>query len=287
MDFNMSTRILTVVFNSASLTTQKAGITITVRSAGNVAGITRTRPGTSAYYLKRLGRLELSGVPQISFEPLYCNDNANRVVPGIFRADVDTRAEFQSSAFSYAKSGSYYTNSSGLQTEQIFSSSEFKCCAPLGKTVTDSARCCSAYVKTTSGVSTCSLPPGTDLMVYFNRYISNEGVGTDKPGGGLLESDFDQLTGEPLLTTAINSKLNDLGVAYCSSKKVRQGAAFGGFEPQPAGSDTTLSDRIYGIVDSTNDVGQVSNAGATIATGYTQFGPEFGFRWNHHLYCAD
>ena len=287
VDFNMSTRILTVVFNSASLTTQKAGITITVRSAGNVAGITRTRPGTSAYYLKRLGRLELSGVPQISFEPLYCNDNANRVVPGIFRADVDTRAEFQSSAFSYAKSGSYYTNSSGLQTEQIFSSSEFKCCAPLGKTVTDSARCCSAYVKTTSGVSTCSLPPGTDLMVYFNRYISNEGVGTDKPGGGLLESDFDQLTGEPLLTTAINSKLNDLGVAYCSSKKVRQGAAFGGFEPQPAGSDTTLSDRIYGIVDSTNDVGQVSNAGATIATGYTQFGPEFGFRWNHHLYCAD
>ena len=122
-------------------------------------------------------------------------------------------------------------------------------------------------------------------MVYFNKFVSNEGVGADKPGGGLVDADFDASTGEPLFSSSVNGKLNDLGVAFCKNKKVRQGGAFGLYEPEPQGSDTNLSSRIYNIVDSSRDNGQNSNAGTTVTTGYAAF--QDGFRWNHHLYCAD
>ncbi len=287
VDFNLTTRVLKVVFNDAALITQQVGIAISVASAGSLAGINRTIPGFSSYYLRRLGRLELSGVPQIVHEPLYCNDNSDRLVPGLYSTSVSTRDDFEDPAFSFNNGTNFYTSFKGLQTQQVFSPSEFKCCSPLGKTVGEASKCCSGFVTTSGTTNTCSLPPGADLMVYFNRFISNEGVGTDRPGGGLVETDFDQTTGEPLITAAINSKITELGKAYCSSKKVRQGGAFGAFEPQPQGNDTVLSARNYGIVDSSNDNGQVSSAGATVSVGSTVFGPEFGFRWNHHLYCND
>ncbi len=284
-DYDRSSRILKVITNGA-YTTQKVGVKITVASAGNIAAVPRTQPGTSSYYLRRLGRLELSGVPQIPFEELYCNDNSNRVVPGIFSAAIITKTQFQSTNFSFSNGGtSHYTSQLGLVNEPVFAANDFKCCAPLGKVVGAVNRCCSGYATVSGTVNTCALPVATDLMVYFNRYISNEGVGADKPGGGLIETDFDSLTGEPLITTTINSKISDLGKAYCSTKKVRQGGAFGSFEPQPQGSDTNLTERIYGILDSSNDIGQSSNAGSTVTSGYAAFMD--GFRWNHHLYCSE
>jgi hypothetical protein len=287
---------------------KRVGVKFEVTTRNASPGLIRTSPGSMAYYLKRLGRLELSGIPQITFEKLTCNDNNNRIVPGIFDADVKFSADpvnpaksFDNDTFSFAhtyqtkdfNAGNVtttgrFTNMHGLQHEPIFSANDFKCCSPLGKTVANSNLCCSGFgVSVTSGSTqkTCALPAGTDLMVYFNSFVSNEGRSTSSPGGGLVETDFDELTGEPKLEASVNDKLRLLGRAYCASGKVRQGGVFGSFEVEPQGQDTNLSDRIYNIADSTNDIGQNSNAGSTEYTGHPAFTE--GFRWNHHLYCDD
>jgi hypothetical protein len=122
-------------------------------------------------------------------------------------------------------------------------------------------------------------------MVYFNRFVSNEGRQTDGPGGGLGENDFEEVTGEPKINSTVSSKIRSLGEAYCSSGSVRQGGAFGSFVVQPQGTQTNLTSTIYNIVDSHQDIGQNANAGVTVLTGYSAF--QNGFRWNHHLYCDD
>lgn len=292
--FNPSTRVLKVVADTtppAAFTNKRVGVQFTFATTGSGGLITRMRPGTNSYYLRRLARLELSGIPQISYEALYCSDNSNKLVPGIFRASVKTRAQFTDPSFSFisetavAGVDTNFTNSEGLQEEPVFSSKDFKCCTPLGKVANAQSKCCSGFGIGSGTSFTCSLPAGTDLMVYFNRYVSNEGRGTEQPGGGLADADFDTITGEPLLSSTINQKISELGIAYCGSKKVRQGGAFGSYEPQPAGSETNLTSRVYNIVDSPNDNGQNSNAGTTINTGYQAFMD--GFRWDNHLYCND
>ncbi len=262
----------------------------------------RIRPGSSSYYLRRLGRLELSGIPQIAFEELYCSDNHTKLVPGIFKS-VKTKLDFGQNNFSWSQSYDSnlnilttttpigvikrFTNYHGLQHEPVFSQNDFKCCAPLGKTVTDQTQCCSGFGVQigTSNSRTCALPSGTNLMVYFNRLVSNEGVGTDKPGGGLIASDFTELTGEPKILSTVTNKIRAMGEAYCASGRVRQGGAFGAFTIQPQGSQTNLTQTNYGIIDSIQDIGQNSNAGTTVQTGYPAFSD--GFRWNHHLYCDE
>lgn len=303
--YDSSSRILKMWMNglaagSAKFDKKKVGLAFTAKSAGNQAGITRSKPGSTAYYLKRLGLMELSGVPQITFEALTCNDNANRVVPGLYQPKIKTTTDFLATDFSFlynyaAKKADgsatlpedkMFTNMHGLAQEPVFSANDFKCCSPLGKVVTDTTKCCSGagVAYGTNGTRfTCALPEGTDLMVYFNRFISNEGRGVDQPGGGLVDADFDISTGEPLLSSAVNDKIRALGQAYCSSGTVRQGGAFGSFEPEPQGSETNLTSKIYNMVDSSRDIGQVSNAGSTVQTGYQAFMD--GFRWNHHLYC--
>lgn len=288
--YNPSNRVLKVVAHSSipgAFSNKEVGITFSGTTAGN-GYILRTKPGSSFYYLKRLGKLELSGIPQIQYEPLYCNDNANRLVAGIFNPSVKTATDFNNINFSFNKGLEKVTTTKGLQIEPVFSSHEFKCCTPLGKTNNNPDQCCSGFgIKSAPNTSTvtCALPAGTDLMVYFNRFVSNEGRGTDQPGGGLVDEDFDSSTGEPLLTSTVNQKITELGISYCSTGKVRQGGAFGSFEPEPQGSDTTLSSRIYNLVDSSRDAGRNSNSGATFATGYEAF--MNGFRWNHHLYCQE
>ncbi len=307
--FDAANRILKVVptidgtFGVASSATKKMGIKlINATVAGVGSGIPKAEPGTNTYYLKRLGKLELSGIPQISYEPLYCSDNSTRLIPGMFKKlgfpDLK-KNHFDNPDFSFQHTlvdpdsgASYtanYTNRYGLDHEPIFSENDFKCCTPLGKTNKDQTKCCSGYgVSSGTGSSTtytCTLPGGTDLMVYFNRFVSNEAVGSDKPGGGLGENDFNYITGEPKLTPTVNQKIAALGKAYCESKKVRQGGAFGEFPLEPVGNETNLADKIYGIVDSSRDEGKVSTAGATIPVGYSAF--MAGFRWNHHLYCQD
>jgi hypothetical protein len=300
-----TTRILKVWLNtaaagSASFDKKKIGVVFTTKSAGNVLGLTRSKPGSTAYYLRRLGLLELSGVPQITFEALTCNDNTSRILPGIFKPTIKTVSDFSNSSFSFlhsypaqdkdgntiTASGRMFTNMLGLNHEPVFSSNDFKCCTPLGKTVSDTTKCCSGFgipLGNNGTQFTCGLPSGTNLMVYFNRFVSNEGRGTDQPGGGLLDGDFHDSTGEPFITSTVNDKIRALGEAYCETGKVRQGGAFGAFEPEPQGSETDLTSKIYNMVDSPRDIGQNSNAGATAVTGYPAFIE--GFRWNHHLYC--
>lgn len=285
--YNHSTRVLkvgaTAGLRTGAFANKQIGIRFTTPAP---FAHSRTKPGTNSFYLRRLGRLELTGIPQVSYEPLYCNDIANKLVPGIY--NVSTQSQFQAPANSFQSGAKYYTSQHGLQTEPVFSANDFKCCSPLGKTVTNTSVCCSGYgvQEGSSGSSyTCALPSGTDLMVYLNAYVSNEGRGSDKPGGGLSDADFDVITGEPLISATINDKIRAIGLQYCASGKVRQGGAFGSFEPEPQGPETNVSGRIYNIVDSSNDNGQNSNAGTTVTTGYQAF--MNGFRWNHHLYCDD
>lgn len=310
-NFIAASRILKVsATNDASLPVpfglfekKKVGIQIVTPVAGSSGSvITRTKPGTSGYYLRRLGALELTGIPQIAFEKLTCNDNANRLLPGIYKAGKTFSADFDVATYSFTANNSAkaadgvtpitysarFTTHHGLQHEPVFSPNDFKCCSPLGKTVTDTSKCCSGFgvaISEGSNDKTCALPSGTDLMVYFNRFVSNEGTGTTQPGGGLTEADFEAQTGEPILSAAVNDKIRALGNAYCASGQVRQGGVLGMFEIEPQGSDTKVSDRIYNFVDSSRDFGEAANAGTSFPNGYTSFMD--GFRWNHHLYCAD
>jgi hypothetical protein len=264
--------------------------------------IRRTRPGSNIYYLKKFGRLELNGIPQIGFEPIMCNDVSSRLVGGIFKPQ---RYRFKSDIEADAYNGdimrwnngrwerdpaynAIFVNRQALAHEPIFAANEFRCCTPLGKRTANAANCCSGY----SGENpqpgqqvTCRLPPRTNLSVYFNRYVSNEGRDPEGPGGGLVDSDFDPITGEPRIDVNVIIKLRSLGNQYCLGGKVVQGGAFGSFAPEPDGPDTDASARIYGIVDSPHDFATNPNAGQPNPVGYQPFME--GFRWNHHLYCGE
>jgi hypothetical protein len=298
--FDSATRILTVIPRNngdASLTGKKVGVRITngypAGGAGLSAAEPRTTPGTSTYYLKRLGLLELSGVPQITFKPITCNDNSNRLVPGIFKktgvTDMKVNPDFIDNAYSYSAADpstlltSRYTNVHGIDHEAVFAENDFKCCTPLGSKTTTKSKCCSSFGNVAAdGVTyTCALPAGTDLMVYFNRFVSNEGRGSTQPGGGLVDADFNQLTGEPIISTTVTQKITALGSAYCSSLTTRQGGAFGSYDLEPDGNNTNQNEKIFGILDSSKDEGIATSANP----GYTAF--MSGFRWNHHLYCDD
>jgi hypothetical protein len=302
----------------------------------------------ATYYLSKLGRLELLGIPQIYYEPLYCNSNHNELVhglfkegtpnannnlvkpraidssggdwrneliddynhPGIFKFGKDyadfatTRVApslgkiYSDSATGQYAQGSDDSNPDGyvllknlIETShtQIFSESEFLCCAKLGTLTSDYHNCCSGYGKQESGnlSYTCLLPVGTDLNVYFNRFVSSEGYADDLPDElkefGLTDNDFVPETGEPKLQGKVYDKLSALGLAYCTSGKVRPGAAFGKYRAEPyvgytRDRNSNETDKNYfSIIDSSLDYDQEASNGSTYFN--------FGFRWNHHLYC--
>src|SRR5690606_38229814 len=98
------------------------------------------------YYLDILGRLELSGIPQIAHSPLFCSDNYNMLLPGIYKSNVKTRTNFESNSYSFVHSGLRYVSYHGLESDPVFSPNDFKCCAKLGSTTTVD-KCCSGYGK--------------------------------------------------------------------------------------------------------------------------------------------
>lgn len=308
--YDAATRILKVIpefssaFGPGTVNTLKIGVKIINAHAIGPwdNAIVREKPGTNTHYLKRLGRLELTGIPQITYQPLTCSDNSKRIVPGIFKHPtiIDLlETDFDNDAYSFWHSysdsndptnplgtvTSRYVNVNALNHEPVFSENDFKCCTPLGKKNDSQAKCCSGYgIASPSGtVFTCALPTGADLMVYYNRFVSNEGRGTDQPGGGLVDADFNMMTGEPKISTAVSQKILALGTEYCESKKVRGGGAFGEFPLEPAGNDTNDNEKNYGILDSSKDEGEPVGGGP--AVGYSAF--MAGFRWNHHLYCDE
>ena len=292
--------------------------------------------GNDLYYLTKLGRLELLGIPQIPYEPIFCNSNNSKLVGGIFSNMID-RSSFEAGSFSMANNSNQsengrpliamyddrYTSVSSAETARynvsgvgnvndrayrydpvlgndfqerfvfhkdannqdifslpvIFSENEFRCCAKLGQKTSESAKCCSGYQDPED--KTCKLPSGADLHVYFNKFVSSEGIGEDLPGGGLTDDDFIPETGEPKIDTTVLSKIRQLGDTFCASGATRAGGSFGFFTPEPnsgifvgAGS---ADEKRYSIVDSTrdNDTNNLS--------GFSDF--INGFRWDHHLYC--
>ncbi len=306
--------------SSGGNTWKYAGIVIDFKPVENARGTQVATPGNAFYYLTKLARLELLGIPQITYEPIYCNSDQTKLVPGIFKSTYANRASFEAATNAYTSFdpiasynddnmtnlpeqgpapayGNYnkkYAYQDKVDHSAVFSSKDFTCCTPLGKTTSSGARCCSGYaVTSTDGKSqTCKLPMGTDLNVYFNKFVSSEGVGDDQPGGGLIikgtdaEVDFNAYTGEPKYRSATYDKLSALGAAYCSTGKVATGGAFGAYPPEPfsgsykvQNSTTNLEDTFpMSIVDSVLDY-QKSDENV----GKIQF--DSGFKWNHHYYC--
>ncbi|MDA8793197.1 hypothetical protein N9N67_08125 [Bacteriovoracaceae bacterium] len=264
--------------------------------------------GNFLYYSKRLAKLELNGIPQTTFAPLYCVNDFEKLVPGIFDESILTMDDFQglANAFDDTNISAPHNTSSNtpitgytgdqsvvrseyVESPQIFSENDFMCCQKLGTITTTPGNCCSGY-SVSAGINSisqnqyeCKLFEGTDLSVYFNRFVSGEGIGEDEPGGGLEDTDFDATTGEPLITSSVLEKLNALGEEYCESGTTRRGGAFGRFPPEPKNLQSTSSSVVYSIVDSTGDVAFTQTADGAIETGYYAF--QVGFRWNHHVYC--
>ncbi|MFT6603066.1 MAG: hypothetical protein ACJARO_000574, partial [Bacteriovoracaceae bacterium] len=279
-------------------------------------------PGNALYYLTKLSRLELLGVPQIFYEPLYCNSDRSKIVGGIFNATDELRTEFDAISFPYLTGPNgrtleeMYTSDfqganpatddgsrnnaaldpSGLtqplgrvtfqdqvNLPQIFSGNDFKCCIELGQVTSDSTKCCSNNSTVIDGERQCTLPRGTNLNVYFNKFISSEGIGTELPGGGLTEADFVPETGEPKLSIAVNNKLIALGSAFCANQSTRKGASFGYYFGEPNNgayiqTNQSLDDsKRFSIIDSTNDQDAANDS------GFAQF--QQGYRWDHHFYC--
>ena len=260
-------------------------------------------PGEPLYYLEKLAKLELIGIPQMTFEPIYCNSNYQKLVPGIFDEGLSnvnqvindpdfilspskqpwSTANMTPQELSSGINDPLVTTKSKLQHPDIFSSEEMMCCTPLGKETTDGTKCCSGFAAANDGDQTlfCKIPQGVNLNVYFNKFVSNEGTDPDSGSSVLIESDFDPETGAPKNTSTIIGKLSQLGNDFCENGTTRRGSAFGNFRPQPvpAGQGTTGQDPIYNIVDSFSDAG--TNNG-TIQSA-SVFGA--GYRWNHNVYC--
>ena len=245
------------------------------------------------------------------YEPLYCNSERDLLVPGIFDDILNPRAAFEADSIvysSYVPSGGptrrleglydplnplYGTDASKptvtprvvfkdkVKQPDIFSSKDFMCCRQLGNVTESASRCCSNFAAPNAdGDLMCMIPSGVDLNVYFNKFVSSEGMGSTLPGGGLLETDFIPETGEPKLTSEVQGKVETLGIAFCQNNAVRNGGAFGSFYPQPnSGSfnGDPEAGRTFGIIDSPLDYDPERDAGTAI---FNQ-----GYRWSHHIYC--
>lgn len=284
-------------------------------------------PGSPYFYLKRLAQMELAGVPQIHHQPIYCNDNSRKLVPGLYKSSLYGNESYShDDKFSHGqdhvqKAPSRYrdggtppsdqpiklkpaidegsssdkyeiTNYKDLATAPVFSEHEFSCCKKLGSYVQRSSECCSGFTvfDEQNNAQLCKLPPRTNVSLYFNRYISGEGIGKELANNDLElnTGDFNPHTGEPLLTTTVTKKLERLARAYCSTGEWRKGAAFGNFIGQP-NSSAKNENRTYSIVDDYYDQEILKNQDISskgkATMGFRAFSR--GYRWNHHIYCYD
>lgn len=271
-------------------------------------------PGNDLYYMEKLARFELLGIPQIYYEPLYCSYDRTLLVPSLFNPLLVTANDFATPAFKVnidqpSLSRTDVTNPNRLVVfkdqvalPDVFSADHFMCCQRLGSRTADPTKCCSGYGQQLNGDPkfTCKLPNSTDLNVYFNRFVSGEGSYTEIPiNTRLLDDDFDSQTGYPKITATVISKLQKLAQMYCSTTstggggttpvgKYVTGGAFGNFGPRPMpayeyadGSVQPTDNRPWGILERTTDI-QAKGTGSD-ERGYNVF--KSGRRWNHHIYC--
>jgi hypothetical protein len=301
-----------VVINTTPLIPNSAGCYITRPDKSGM------RPGNDLYYLTKLARFELLGIPQIVYEPIYCNSDRSKMVEGLFKKnDRDAFNNDLPNTFPYlsrfwtsvfpivrkklsqiydiennhgpnpednpANHGDRVTTQAGVELGAVFSEDEFMCCQKLGTETSTAARCCSGSAKEENGQLICKLPRNANLNVYFNRFVSGEGEGTSEPGGGLVDTDFVPETGEPKLQQSTYDKLRALGEAYCANGSVRKGSAFGYFTAEPNN----------GFWQQVNTDPEASRYYSIIdspldydpnsQTGTQEF--LSGLRWDHHFYC--
>lgn len=312
--------------NTIGFNWKYAGIIIDFVPIENKNNTKVTEPGNALYYMSKLARMELIGIPQITYEPLYCNDNHDKLVSGIFKSIYPDRTSFNAASNAYtnfdpiasynadssastAENANYGTKDNAatpknrftfqdkLEHSAIFSSKDFTCCTPLGKNA-PAIKCCSGYAATGADgkSSICKLPSGTDLNVYFNKFVSSEGVGADLPNGpatGLVvkgtsaEVDFNDYTGEPKYRRSTYEKLEALATSYCSSAKWVTGGAFGKFPPEPFSGSYTVQSGATGNLEDSFPMSIVDSVidfeAADQSVGKIPF--DSGFKWNHHYYC--
>ncbi|MEI8346329.1 MAG: hypothetical protein WCG27_02600, partial [Pseudomonadota bacterium] len=276
-----------------------------------------TMAGNDLYYLSKLGRLELLGIPQIFYEPIFCNSDFSKLVPGIFSTATDLYTDFFKPSFSFqfysstdpgktlpqiydstfsgtdidnpgsGAAGGYVAMQNKVQFPQIWSGHEFLCCRALGAVSASAGDCCSNFLveNSISKIKTCALPNGADLNLYFNRFISSDGTDQSLSNGGLIDSDFIAETGEPNFQEKTQQKIQELGMLYCAENNVTQGKAFGKFDPEPSSGFTETYGpgnedyaKYWSIVDSFNDYNPDTLAGSDSFLA--------GYRWNHHWYCS-
>ena len=313
---------IVIGFVRQSLINQTAGANLPTATIAS-------EPGNDLYYLTKLAKLELLGIPQIYFEPIYCNNDREKLVPGIYKDDNATKSMIELNGtpewFTYPTMGGkgydhIYENGSnasiiaefdpenisiptstgersnisvshaeGIARAPIWSDNEFMCCLNLGEETDDPGLCCSGFAPAAADASTnpdsvrtCKLPIGTNLNVYFNKFVSGDGMGEDQPAGGLTEEDFVPETGEIQMNNDAIGKIKALGAEYCGSGEIRGGAAFGFYFAEPNGGNYfqngDLEDStMWSIVDSNVDFDDAND------TGFVRFLD--GFRWNHNVYC--
>lgn len=281
-------------------------------------------PGNDLYYLEKLARLEYIGIPQMTYDPIFCNDNYQKLVPGIFKDTTEDGSAFDSviDFINHSKtfvddrkllSDTYWKDDLAgplnvsnawsaddmrkvadqelLAHDKIFSDHDFKCCMPLGSKISSSESasiCCSGRAREddSTGARTCALPAGTDLNVYFNKFVSGEGLSSENLSTAqpLVVEDFDEVTGEPKGNTNVIQKLRALGAELCESGVTTTGGGFGPFDPQPTPAFVPANgsgdNKVWGFVDSPSDSGSINNRNV----GYDEFSE--GYRWNHHVYCG-
>lgn len=284
-----------------------------------------SEPGNSLFYLEKLAKLEYIGIPQMTYEPIFCNDIYQKMVPGIFKNDIETATDFIDSPYTFTgnQTDLYWNANSSpsdydpvnawgeenlkkvadqklLAHEQIFSDNEFKCCLPLGSQILETegaSLCCSGATKKVDGRDSasgedemrCALPSGADLNVYFNKFVSGEGLSDEylENAQPLTVDDFDPSTGAPITVgtkaSGVLSKLMAIGEEVCASGKTTRGGAIAPYMPEPLANWKPANadiEPIRGIVDSPFDSGNNGN----LPAGYSRF--QEGFRWNHHIYCS-
>lgn len=288
-----------------------------VMGAGDITSHSENMiPGNPLYYTSKLSRFELLGIPQIAHEPIYCSSDANQLIPNIYNLVGTGDASHDRDAFeNYLNSFEYRSGDSGgrnlhqiydssaapdyanpdnlavfqdeIALPNIFSESEFKCCIELGRTTNESTACCSGHSIQSEDEDegrVCALPSGTNLNVYFNKFVSSEGMREDLDNS-LSINDFIPETGEPKHNTEVMTTLARLGEEFCSSGNVIRGGSTGRFYPKPnegffehqGGDIPEELLRYLALVDSNQDFDEDLNSGYSIYNS--------GYRWRHHLYC--
>ena len=267
-------------------------------------------PGESMHYLDKLGEYELLGIPQITYEPLFCNDvvkatdfpadrgarlDEEKLVPGIYDSSIESHQEYLNEVSYNSSSPEGHFQEDKFAVEQIFSAHEFRCCSKLGSKVTRDSKCCSNYANNDiDGNKRCALPSGTNLNVYFNKFVSSEGDVQELDNGvldeelALIDTEFDA-NGSPKQDSSVRAKLQDIGAKFCQNRSnpTRSGVAFDYYIPQPNNSnnfvETSDFTSFYSILDSSDDIA-TQGVGNYSGNNYFLFTQE-GYKWNHHIYC--